>query len=854
MDETAPLVPAHDARLASINIEEEMRNSYIDYSMSVIVSRALPDARDGFKPVHRRVLYSMHETKNFYNAPYRKSARIVGDVMGKYHPHGDSSIYDTLVRMAQKFSLRVPLVDGHGNFGTIDGDGAAAMRYTESRMAKVANEMMADIDKDTVDFLPNYDGTTKEPKVLPSKLPNLLLNGSQGIAVGMATNIPPHNLRELCDGLIHFIDNPGATIDELMAFVKGPDFPTGALICGHEGIREMYKTGRGLITVRGEADILQDAKHETILITSIPYMVNKAAMISKMADLARDGIIEGIADIRDESSLDEGIRVVIELKQNAKPATIILNQLYKHSELQTTFGANMIALDHGRPRCMTLRDFFQCYVDHRFEVHTRRARFELKKAQERIHIVDGLLIAQDNLDEVIHTIRDSKTNDEAKTRLCARFGFSDAQVTAILEMRLRQLTGLERDKLLEEHGALTARIAELQAILADSAKVYALIKADLEELKAAYTKEDDRLTRIVPLEGEIDWIAMVPDEPCVVTLSHRGYIKRVELKAYAAQHRGGRGKRGVSIKDEDFIERIYVPKAHDRLLFFTDTGRVFSALAAEIPESGRSAFGIPVVNILAGLQKEERIVELLPIREFDETRDVTFVLEDGTIKRTALSAYANINRRGIIAISIEPGNAIVKVALTQPGDKVFMATREGLVNAFLIDEVRRVGRSAMGVCGMKFKVEGDRVCGFAVEAPDANLLFVTENGRGKRSDFADFRVTHRGSMGVTGNPRDSEKNGKLIGIAAVKGDETLVFLTTAGFVIRTRVDEIRTMGRTAAGVNFVRLPEGVSLATFSLAPAEPEEYEAPETAPDAEADETPPAEPAAEEGEPSTEA
>lgn len=825
MDDDALVAQANDARLASINVEEEMKNSYIDYSMSVIVARALPDARDGFKPVHRRVLYSMYETKNFYNEPYKKSARIVGDVMGKYHPHGDSSIYDTLVRMAQWFSLRVPLVDGHGNFGTIDGDSAAAMRYTESRMAKVANEMLVDIDKDTVDFVPNYDGTLKEPRILPSKLPNLLLNGSQGIAVGMATNIPPHNLRELCDGLIHFIDHPDASIDDLMVYVKGPDFPTGAQICGVSGIEAMYKLGRGSITVRGEAQIIDEGRREIILITSVPYMVNKAAMISKMAELVKDGVIEGIADIRDETSLKDGIRVVIELKQNAKPAQVILNQLYKHSDLQTTFGANMIALDHGRPRRMTLRDFFQCYVDHRFEVHTRRCRYELARAKDRLHIVEGLLIAQDNLDEVIHIIRDSKTNEEAKTRLMARFGFSEAQVTAILEMRLRQLTGLEREKLLAEQAALQARIAELTAILEDPAKVFALIKADLMELRANYTRENDRLTTIEPLASEVNMEDLVADEPCVVTLSHRGYIKRTSLAEYAAQRRGGRGKRGVAIKDEDFIERIYVPLAHDTLLFFTDTGRVYAARAFTIDEAGRTTSGVPVVNYLEGLQRGERVVEILPIRGFDEDRDITFVLEDGTIKRTALAAFKNITRRGIIAINIEAGNALVKVALTKPGDRVFMASREGMVNCFLIDEVRRVGRSAMGVCGMRFKVAGDRVCGFAIEEPDAELLFVTENGRGKRSAFSDFRPTHRGAMGVIGNPRDNEKNGKLVGIATVKGDETLVLLSTAGLLMRTRVSEVRTMGRSAAGVNFVRLQEGVTLATFSLAPAEEEEPE-----------------------------
>ncbi|MGN0890775.1 MAG: DNA gyrase subunit A [Candidatus Spyradenecus sp.] len=851
MDDDTLAVPSNnDAHLVSVNVDEEMKNSYIDYSMSVIVARALPDARDGFKPVHRRVLYSMYETKNFYNGPYKKCARVVGDVMGKYHPHGDASIYDTLVRMAQWFSLRVPLVDGHGNFGTIDGDSAAAARYTECRMAKVANEMLADIDKETVDFMPNYDGLEQEPRVLPSKLPNLLLNGSQGIAVGMATNIPPHNLRELCEGLIYFVDHPEASIDELMQFVKGPDFPTGAQICGRAGIEAMYKLGRGSITVRGETEIFNEGKHETILITSIPYMVNKQAMITKMAELVKNGVIEGISDIRDETSLKDGIRVVIELKQNAKPASVILNQLYKHSDLQSTFGANMIALDHGRPRRMNLRDFFQCYVDHRFEVHTRRCRYELARAKERIHIVDGLLIAQDNLDEVIHIIRDSKTNEEAKGRLMTRFGFSDAQVTAILEMRLRQLTGLERDKLLAEQAALQARIAELQATLEDPALVFALIKADLEELREAYTKPNDRLTQIVPVAGEVNMEDLVADEPCVFTLSQRGYMKRTSLAEYAAQRRGGQGKRGVAIKEEDFIERVYVPMTHDTLLFFSDRGRAYAARVFDLREAARTTAGTHVSNLLEGLQKDERIVEILPIRGFDEGREITFVLEDGTIKRTALVAFKNINRRGIIAINIEPGNALVKVALTKPGDRVFMATREGFVNCFKIDEVRPVGRNAMGVCGMRFKVPGDRVCGFAIEEPEADLLFVTENGRGKRSAFNDFRETHRGSMGVIGNPRESEKNGKLVGIATVKGDETLVLLATNGLLIRTRVSEVRTMGRTAAGVNFVRLQEGASLATFSLAPAEETEE-----APSAEGGEAPaPAETESAPTEPTSEA
>jgi DNA gyrase subunit A len=586
MSDENQLTPVQEQGLRNINIEEEMSSSYIDYSMSVIIGRALPDARDGLKPVHRRVLFTMYELGNVHNKPYKKSARIVGDVMGKYHPHGDQAIYDTLVRMAQDFSMRYPLIDGWGNFGSIDGDSPAAMRYTEARMDKMTDEMLDDIEKQTVDFKPNYNEEFFEPVVLPSRLPNLLLNGSTGIAVGMATNIPPHNLRELVDGITHYVDNPDCTIDDLMQFVKGPDFPTGATICGTRAIEAMYKLGRGQMMVRGKAEVVEYKNKEAIIITEIPYMVNKANMIEKMADLVNNKVIEGISDIRDESKSD--IRVVIELKRGAI-GQVVLNNLYKHTQLQTTFGAIMLAIDEGRPKVMNLKELFRCYVDHRFTVITRRTKFDLAKAEARKHILEGLLIALDNMDEVVAIIRASKNRDEAKGRLVERFAFSEKQVDAILEMRLYQLTGLERDKVEAEMRSIIEQISYLNSLLADHSKIYALIKQDLLDIKAKFvtsSKRDDcRRTQIVPMENEVNMEDLIADEPCVITLSHRGYVKRVPLTVYREQKRGGRGITGAAIKEEDFIKTVFVADTHDTLLFFTNTGRVFAERAFEIPKA-----------------------------------------------------------------------------------------------------------------------------------------------------------------------------------------------------------------------------------------------------------------------------
>ncbi len=841
MDETQTPNQPVDTRLSSITIEEEMSSSYIDYSMSVIVGRSLPDARDGLKPVHRRVLYTMYKMNNVYNRPYMKSARVVGEVMGKYHPHGDSSIYDTLVRLAQPFSLRYPLVDGQGNFGSVDGDPPAAMRYTEARMQRLADSMLDDIDKNTVDHQPTYDEKEMEPKVLPARLPNLLLNGSSGIAVGMATNIPPHNLGEVCDGLIHMIDHPGCSIDDLMQFVKGPDFPTGATICGTRSIEAMYKLGRGRIVVRGKAEIVENKGREAIIITEIPYMVNKALMIETMARLVNDKVLEGISDIRDESSEDDGMRVVIELKRNAF-AQVVLNSLYKHTQLQNTFGANMLALDHGRPRLMTLKDFMLCYLDHRFEVLTRRTKFELTKAEERKHIVDGLLLALDNLDEVVRIIRQASNREEAKNNLMIRFGFSDPQVEAILNMRLYQLTGLERGKLEAELAELLARIDYLLGLLAHPERIYAIIKQDLIDLKTYYHEKDGgRRTEIVPMEGEVNIEDLIADEPCVITLSHRGYIKRVALSVYREQKRGGKGVTGVQIKEEDFIDQVFVAETHDTLLFFTNTGRLFAERAFEIPEAPRTSFGRPVINIL-NLQADEKVVALLPIRAFTDDRDILFATEKGIVKKTMLSAYRNVNRNGIIAITIEEGDRLIQVRLTADEDEIILATTDGQCIRFAAEQVRRVGRGAMGVKGITLE-PGNTVCSFAIVEPGANLLLTTENGYGKRTAFEEFRCQNRGGKGIIGIDA-SERNGRVVAVHTVKDDDSMVMITSTGMMVRSPVADVRIIGRNTQGVRLLRLDGDSRLVSVSIAGREDEEP-APEQpslaagAPEAETDPAP---------------
>ena len=853
-------VSGEEPNVSPINIEDEMRTSYIDYSMSVIVGRALPDARDGLKPVHRRVLFTMHELGLAYNKAYKKSARVVGDTMGKYHPHGDSAIYDTLVRLAQDFSMRYPLVDGQGNFGSIDGDSAAAMRYTECRMDRLAEEMLADLDKDTVDFRPNYDEKEQEPVVLPSRLPNLLMNGSSGIAVGMATNIPPHNLGELVDGITYYVDNPDCTIDELMQFIKGPDFPTGGIICGERGIEAMYKLGRGSLMVRGKAEIVEYKNKEAIIITEIPYMVNKAAMIERMANLVNEKVIEGISDIRDESASD-GIRVVIELKRGAI-GQVVLNNLYKHTQLQSTFGAIMLAIDRGRPKVMTLKEMIRCHVDHRFDVLTRRTRFELDKAEARKHILDGLLIALDHLDEVVAIIRASKNRDEAKTRLVARFEFSDKQVDAILDMRLYQLTGLEREKVEAEFKALCERIAYLKDLLASPDKIYGLIKDDLADLKAKYVlsgkRGDVRRTDIVPMEGEVDIKDLIADEPCVITLSQRGYVKRVPLTTYREQRRGGRGITGAAIKEEDFITTVFVAETHDTLLLFTSQGRIFKKDAYEIPEAPRTSFGKPIVNLLE-LREGESVVALLPIRSFDTGEDVFFATENGIVKRTALADFRNVNRKGIIAIKFKdmPGDAddeaadagtvdtdadtqdesdeqtasdrLIQVRLVNENDHILLVTADGKAIRFPVSfkrtdadgteretSVRCMGRASAGVRGIRL-APGDVVRSFDIVNDQETLLIATENGYGKRTEFSDFSAQHRGGGGVIAIKGVDERNGRVVAAHAVREDQSFIAIASNGMMVRSPVNEVRIIGRAAKGVRLVNLAEDATLVSVSIA-------------------------------------
>ena len=832
--------------LEDVNIEEEMSRDYIDYSMSVIIGRALPDVRDGLKPVHRRCLFAMHELGNAWNTKHVKSARVVGEVIGKYHPHGDSSVYDAIVRLAQDFSLRLPLVDGHGNFGSIDGDPPAAMRYTEVRMQKVTDELLGDLEKDTVDMMPNFDETQEEPTVLPAKLPNLLLNGSSGIAVGMATNIPPHNLVELCDGIDYYVQHrDDCTVDDLMQFVKGPDFPTGAEICGVNGIRAMYKLGRGQLTVRGKAEVVVDAKtgREKIVISEIPYGVNKREMITHMASLVKEKVIEGVSDIRDISgghtsdskgapkgkkTTEDEICIVVDLKRDAV-GEIVLNHLYKHTQLQTTFGAILLAIVGGRPKILNLKEYFACYVDHRFEVITRRTRFDLKKAQARKHIVDGLLLAIENLDEVVRIIRASKTRDEAKSSLQAKFGFTDLQVNAILEMRLYQLVGLERDKLADELAKLLATIAELEAILADPEKVYAIIRADVADLKLRFGAKEDakRRTEIVADANEVSVKDLIPDEPCVITLSNRGYVKRVPLTEYKEQRRGGHGVKGAQVKEEDFIRLVFVAETHDELMFFTNTGRLFVKGAYEIPEAPRTSFGRPLINLL-NLQPGEQVLQLLPIRSFEGDVDVFFATRNGTVKKTLLGDFQNVNKAGLRAINIDEGDELVAVRLVKPSDDVLMLTKDGRAMRFAATDVRRMGRTATGVRGIRLR-EGDRVVSFDV-VDDAKTLFIaTANGYGKRCEFKDFARHNRGGQGMIGI-KGAERNGAVVAAHAVSDDENVISITSDQQMVRSPVAQFNVQSRVAQGVKLVRLSEGATLVSVSVCEGSEEEPTASESA------------------------
>ena len=798
-------------KVHEVDLKKTMEDSYIDYAMSVIAARALPDVRDGLKPVQRRILFSMSELGNGPDKPHRKCARIVGDTMGKYHPHGDSSIYEALVKLAQDFNTRYPLVDGHGNFGSIDGDGAAAMRYTEARLTKLSMEMLADIGKDTVDFIPNFDETEKEPVVLPSRYPNLLVNGTSGIAVGMATNIPPHNLREVIKAVLKIIDNrvledKDTTIDELMEIVKGPDFPTGATILGKSGIEEAYRTGRGKIRVRAVSEIntLPNGKTE-IIITELPYMVNKALLIQKIAELVKDKKIDGITGIIDQSNM-QGIRVSIELRRDVN-ASVILNQLYKHTQLQDTFGVNMLALVNNEPKVLNLHQMLTYYLEHQEEVVTRRTKYELNKAQERAHILEGLLIALDNIDEVISIIRGSESVNVAKQKLIERFGLSDAQSQAIVDMRLRTLTGLEREKIEAEYNELMKRIDELKAILADNKKLLMVIREELSIIMDKYG--DDRRTAIGYDEFDISMEDMIPNESTVITMTNLGYIKRMTPDNFRSQNRGGRGIKGMQTIDDDYIEDILMTTTHNIVLFFTNKGRVYKLKAYEIPEAGRTARGTAIVNLLT-LQAGEKISAIVPVDGIKDNEYLFMATKQGIVKKTYCKEYANIRKTGIQAITLRDNDELIEVKATDSTKEIFLVTKYGYCIRFKETDVRPTGRSAMGVIGMNI-LEGDEVVGMQLNTQGDTLLIVSENGLGKRTPIEEFNLQNRGGKGVKCY-KINEKSGNVIGVKAVSNTREIMLITTEGIIIRMEVAGISTLGRITSGVKLINLDDGVKVA------------------------------------------
>jgi DNA gyrase subunit A len=803
--------PAAPEPTTRINIEDEMRTSYLDYAMSVIVGRALPDVRDGFKPVHRRVLFAMHEVGNSHDKPYKKSARIVGDVMGKYHPHGDAAIYDTLVRLAQDFAMRNVLVDGQGNFGSIDGDPPAAMRYTEVRMARLADEMLADIEKDTVEFGPNYDGQQKEPLVLPSRFPNLLVNGSSGIAVGMATNIPPHNLGEVTDAIIAQIENPEITIDALMEHIKGPDFPTAAYICGRQGIVQAYRTGRGLIQMRARATIEEAGKRgkDHIVVTEIPYQVNKTRLIEQIASLVNEKKIEGISDIRDESDRD-GIRIVMDLRRDAVPK-VILNSLYKHTQMQETFGANFLAIVNNRPEVLNLKQMIGHFIDHRREVITRRTAFDLARAEERAHILEGLKIALDNLDAVIALIRAAKTADEAKQGMRQRFNLSDAQAQAILEMRLQRLTGLERQKIVDEYTAVLKEIARLREILANERLVYGLMIDELKEIKKAYA--DTRRTEIVAQVGEISVEDMIAEEEMVITVSHAGYVKRNPLTLYRSQRRGGKGRMGMTTREEDFVEHLFVASTHAYLLIFTTRGRVHWLKVHEVPQIGTAGKGKNLVNFVE-LGADEKVAAVLPTKDFAEDRHLVFCTTKGIIKKTPLSAFANPRAGGIIATGIDEGDALLSVKITDGKQEIFMATSQGQSIRFAEDEVRPMGRTARGVIGMRLTGDDSVVEMDALRSKTNTILSVTGRGYAKRTEVEEYRLQGRGGSGII-NLKVTDKTGPVVKVMEVAVDDQVMVITEQGMIIRTNVKDISLLGRPTQGVRLIHLAEGDSVVAVA---------------------------------------
>jgi len=795
-------MPIQRQRIQPVDLETEMRHSYLDYSMSVIVNRALPDVRDGLKPVHRRILVAMKDLNLSPGRGFRKSAKITGDVTGNYHPHGTAAVYDTMVRMAQDFSLRYPLVDGQGNFGSIDGDAAAAERYTEARLTHISEEMLRDLDKQTVDFRPNYDETRQEPTVLPGLIPNLLINGASGIAVGMATNIPPHNLGEIVDAVVAVIDDPQVTVQKLMEYVPGPDFPTGGIICGRAGIRDCYETGRGGMVVRARGHVeAQKSGKEHIVFTEIPYQVNKAALLEKIADLVKAGKIDGIGDVRDESD-KEGMRIVVELKREAQ-AKVVLNQLYKHTHLQTTFGGNLLVLVDQRPKLLGLRGLIDCFIDHRREVVERRTRFDLEQAEKRAHILEGLSVALDHIDEIIAIIKKAKDYQDALGNLMKGYKLTEVQGKAILDMRLQRLTGLERKKLKEEYLELIKKIALYKEILASPRKILDIIKTELLEVKQKYA--DGRRTEIIAGDGELDVEDLIADEEMVVTISHKGYIKRISLNTYRSQRRGGRGVAGTSLKDDDFIEHLFVASTHHYILFFTDRGRCYWLKVHEIPQGGRLARGRPIVNVLP-FMPGETITAMVPVKEFSDELNLVMGTKRGIVKKSSLKAFSNPRRTGIIAIDLADDDVLIEAQLTDGTQDVMLTTRNGKAVRFHEKDVRRMGRTARGVKGATLEGQ-DEVMSMIVIRREAALLVVTEKGFGKRTRLSDFRVTRRGAKGIICF-KNTERNGKLVAAKeVVPGDEVMI-MTRKGVIIRVPVDGVSLMGRNAQGVKVIQPDPG----------------------------------------------
>lgn len=797
--------------IREVNISKEMRTSFLDYAMSVIVSRALPDVRDGLKPVQRRILYSMSDLGITSDKPYKKSARIVGDVIGKYHPHGDLAVYDTMVRMAQDFNFRYPLVDGHGNFGSIDGDSAAAMRYTEARMSKIAMELLRDINKDTIDFQPNYDEQEKEPVVLPARFPNLMVNGTMGIAVGMATNIPPHQLGEVIDGILALSKNPDITLDELMEHIKGPDFPTGGLILGKKGIRKAYETGKGSLTLRAKVHIEEIGNgKQAIIVTEIPYQVNKARLIEKIAELAREKRIEGITALRDESDRD-GMRIVMELRRDAN-ANVILNNLYKHTSLQTTFGVNNLALVNGQPKLLSLKEMLNHYLEHQKEIIRRRTAYDLRKAEARAHILEGLRIALDHIDEVINLIRNSQTTEIAREGLMTRFSLSEKQAQAILDMRLQRLTGLERDKIEEEYAQLQEQIAEYKAILASEERILEIIRDELLEIKEKYN--DERRTEIVP-GGDLDIEDedLIPEEQVVITLTHNGYIKRLPISTYRTQKRGGRGIQGMGTNEDDFVEHLITTSTHDTILFFTNKGKVYKSKGYNIPEYNRTAKGLPVINLLE-LDKDESINAMIPVKGLIEDAYLFFATKNGIVKRSLLEDYANIRNNGLIALYLRDGDELISVRLTDGTKDIAIATKNGMLIRFPETDVRTMGRTATGVKGISLD-DDDEVIGMDILEDDQDVLVVTENGYGKRTSADQYRPQKRGGKGLK-TCNIQEKNGPLVAMKTVTEEDDVMIITDTGVLIRMAVTDISQIGRIAIGVKLIRLDEESKVSAVAI--------------------------------------